>query len=361
MPQQDPSRTEKPTSKRIKKARGDGSVARSQEVGKVVVILSGLVALHLCINLIGDELMELFHFFFTQDLDFNLDEQSVYRLFILCVTRMALMVLPVIMTVGFCAWLATRLQVGHLWTTKVFKPKFGKIFNVIGGIKKLLLNPKVFIRLGKSLLMSAAIGIAPYLVLKREMNNLLPLFYQTAQGTTSYILESASDMVLYALLPMLIISSFDLWYTRWDYTEKLKMTKDEIKDERRQVEGDPVIKRKQRTKMMEVMMRRMMQEVPKADVVITNPTHLAVALRYDVNEAPAPRVLAKGANRVAERIKEIARENNIPIRENKPLAQALYKSVEIGETIPEELYQAVASILASLFKFKARARAQGTG
>ena len=130
------------------------------------------------------------------------------------------------------------------------------------------------------------------------------------------------------------------------------MSKDEIKDEVKQALGDPVIKNKQKQKMMEVMQRRMLQDVPKADVVITNPTHFACALRYDPKETPAPMLLAKGADHLAEKIKEIARENRIPIRENKPLAQALYKQVEIGQVIPEDLYQAVASILAQLDKFK---------
>jgi flagellar biosynthetic protein FlhB len=153
---------------------------------------------------------------------------------------------------------------------------------------------------------------------------------------------------------MIIIGLADLLYTRWDYEENIKMTKSEVKDERKQAEGDPAIKSKQRQKMMAVMMRRMMQDVPKADVVITNPTHLAIAIRYNALEAPAPLVLAKGAGAVAERIKEIAREHGVPVRENKPLARALYKVVEVGDTIPEEFYQAVAAILAQIYKSRPR-------
>ncbi|THB71227.1 MAG: flagellar biosynthesis protein FlhB [Desulfovibrio sp.] len=355
MPQQDPSRTEDPTKKRIKKSRDKGSVARSQEVGKVAVILAGVIILRIYLPYIGEQLMDLFRFFFTESFVFTLNKQNIYNLFLMGSVKIAIMVMPVLLVLGFFAFLSARLQVGSLWTTQVFTPKFGKLFNIVAGVKKLMLDPQVAIRLGKSILMAGAIAIAPYLVLKREMHNIIPLFYQNAQGLAAYMLDNAADMVIYAILPMLIIASLDLWYTRWDYNEQLKMTKDEVKDERKQAEGDPKIKRQQRVKMMEVMMRRMIQEVPKADVVITNPIHLAVALRYDVSEAPAPRVLAKGANRIAERIKEVAREHNVPIRENKPLAQALYKSVEIGDTIPEELFQAVASILASLYKFRASA------
>ncbi|GAB7081009.1 hypothetical protein JCM14635_26820 [Megalodesulfovibrio paquesii] len=185
------------------------------------------------------------------------------------------------------------------------------------------------------------------------MHHLLPLYYQGPEYLAGFMLETGAQVLLNALLPMAAIAAFDLWYTRYEYAENLKMTKDEVKDERKQAEGDPIIKSKQRRNMMEFMQRRMFQQVPKADVIITNPTHYAVALKYDALVAPAPIVLAKGVNRIAQRIKEIGREHGIPIRENKPLAQALYKSVEIGDAIPEEMYQAVAAILAQVYKTKA--------
>ena len=243
-----------------------------------------------------------------------------------------------------------------MWTTKVFKPKFDKVFNVLGGLKKFIINPQMFINLGKNILTAFAIGIAPYIVLSEEIHKVGPLFYTNAEGVAVYLLTTGSRMVVYALVPMLIIAIADTVYTRWNYEEQLKMTKDEIKDERKQAEGDPKVKAEQRKKMLKSMMLRMMQDVPKADVVVTNPTHVAIALQYDPLVAPAPLVLAKGLDNVAEKIKEIARENGVPIRENKPLARALYKSVEIGETIPEELFAATASILAQLDKFKRNRR-----
>jgi flagellar biosynthetic protein FlhB len=184
----------------------------------------------------------------------------------------------------------------------------------------------------------------------------MPLFYQTTHTFAIFLLSNGYDMVLYTLGPMCVIAVLDVWYARWDYEENMKMTKDEVKDEQKQSIGDPAVKAQQKRKMMEFMQRRMLKDVPKADVVITNPTHIACALRYDPRETPAPQLLAKGVDHLAEKIKEIARENHIPIRENKPLAQALYKSVEIGQTIPEDLYQAVASILAQLDKFKRNGR-----
>jgi flagellar biosynthetic protein FlhB len=262
------------------------------------------------------------------------------------------MLIPYMLVIFIVVLVVQRIQVGPLWTTKVFVPKFSQFLNVIGGLQKLVMDPKTVVRLLKSLLSAAAIGVAPYIVLKSKFSLMPTLFYYNVDSIAAFILETGALMVFYALVPMLIIAVADLIYQRWDYEENLKMTKDEVKDERKQAEGDPQVKSEQRGKMMDMMSLRMMQQVPEADVVITNPTHLAIALAYDALKAPAPIVLAKGAGPVAEKIKEVARENNVPIRENKPLAQALYKAVEIGQMIPEEMYQAVAQILAQLYKFK---------
>ena len=254
------------------------------------------------------------------------------------------------------AYITQRLQVGSIWSPKVFEFDLSKLFNPLGAIQKLLINPKTLMQLGKQVLMACIIALAPYSILKNKFYDFLPLFYQTTHTFTVFILDTGFDMVLYTLGPMCLIVILDVWFARWDYSEEMKMTKDEVKDEQKQSIGDPAVKAQQKRKMMEFMQRRMLKDVPKADVVITNPTHIACALRYDPRETPAPQLLAKGVDHLAEKIKEIARDNRIPIRENKPLAQALYKSVEIGQTIPEDLYQAVASILAQLDKFKRNGR-----
>ncbi len=355
MPQSDPSKTEQATPKRRKKARDKGNVAKSQELGKVVSILAGMYGLYAWIGVIYDSLNKIMVRFLRDSMQFTATPESVYDIFKWLSTELARMLIPLLFFIGFLAYLNMRVQVGKLWTTEVFKFKWSR-FNIISGLKRLFISTQTLIRLGKSILQAVVIGFAPYLVIKSEMANFLPLYYTDAAGLSVYLLETGHKMVLYALVPMTIIALADLWYTRWDYEENLKMTKHEIKDERKQAEGDPKVKAEQRKKMMQVMMRRMMQDVPKADVVITNPTHFAVALRYDAMEAPAPRVLAKGADHLAEKIKEIAREHGIPLRENVPLARALYKSVEVGDMIPEDLYKAVASILASLHKFKGKQR-----
>lgn len=350
----DPSKTEKATPKRINKARKDGSVAKGEEMGKIMTLLAGVIGLRVLIDMYYEQFYEIFHWFFTKGIFTELNKHSVYTLFMWCSQKLAILLLPLFLFIAFIAYLILRLQVGKLWTTKVFKPKFSKVFNVLQGMKRLMFNIKTFVRLAKSILLAAIVAIAPYVVIKQELANFIPLFYSDAHQLAIFILRVGYKMTTYAMLPMIVLAIADLWYARWSYQDEMKMTKDEVKDERKQAEGDPKVKQQQKQKMMAVMQQRMMSDVPKADVVITNPTHYAIALRYDPLQAPAPQVLAKGMNKVAERIKEIARENKVPIRENKPLAQALYKQAEIGDIIPEELYQAVAAILAKLNKFTRR-------
>ena len=317
-----------------------------------MVLLSGVLALRFMIGYYHDQFTEIYQWTFREAIFLEVNKSTAYALFTWSIQKIALLVLPFLLVLFFTSYMTMRLQVGKLWTLKPLKPKFAKMFNIMKGIKKLMISPDAFVKLGKSLLQATAVGIAPYIVIKQEMHNLLPLFHADVRGIITFLLTVGYRIACYALIPMMLIAIVDLWYQRWNHEEGLKMTKEEIKDERKQAEGDPKVKQQQQQKMMEMMMSHMFKDIPKADVVITNPTHYAVALQYDALVAPAPLILAKGVNRVAERIKEVARENNIPIEQNVPLAQALYKQVEIGETIPEELFQAVAAILAKLNKFR---------
>lgn len=350
----DPSRTEQATPRQLRKAREKGNVHKSQEVTKTLAVVGGLLGLTLWVGYIGTHLGRLMRHFLGNALtEFTASPAEVVSLCTFLVAEIAGMVLPVVMFIGIIVFIVLRWQVGKLWTTKVFEPKWSK-FNPIPGVKRMLFSGGTWMRMGKSVLQALCIGIAPWMVIKSEMARFSTLYDTDAAGLASYLLTIGAKMVMYALVPMVCIAVVDFFYSRWKYNEDIKMTKDEVKDERKQMEGSPEIKQKQRQKMMQMMARRMMQEVPKADVVITNPTHIAIAIRYNSLEAPAPVVLAKGADRVAEKIKEIARGHKIPIRENKPLARALYKQVEIGEMIPEDLYQAVAAILAQIWKTKPR-------
>ena len=354
----DPSRTEDATPRRREKAREEGNVWKSQEITKTLAIVGGLVGLSIWIGYIGSNMGQIIrHFMGTAILTFKAEPSEVVALCLFVAVELAKMILPVILFIGLIVFVALRAQVGKLWTTKVFKPKLSK-FNPFNGIKRMLFSMDTFVRMAKSVLQAVFIGIAPWMVIKGEMAAFPMLYDADAAGLMWYMLTLGLKVTMWALVPMVGLMLFDYFYSRWQYSENLKMTKDEVKDERRQMEGDPLVKSKQRQKMMQMSARRMMQEVPKADVIITNPTHIAIAIRYNALEAPAPIILAKGADKIAEKIREIAKEHNIPIRENKLLARALYKHVEIGDMIPEEFYQAVAVILAQIWKTRPRPQGQ---
>jgi flagellar biosynthetic protein FlhB len=356
MAQPDPSRTEKATRKRRDKARKKGSVPKSQELPKIVVLFCGVVLLYFLIGNLGKEMQDIYRWSFRNGFSTAINTGEVYQIMVMISKKLAIMLLPIMFVLCVVAFVTQRIQVGKVWYSRLFNPDFSHIINPMAGLQRLFISKETLFNLGKQIAQAAAIAVAPYLVLREEFDNFLPLFYQTPHTLAAYLLTTGMTMVLYALVPMALVAVADIWFSRWNYEENLKMTKDEIKDERKQAEGDPRIKQLQRKKMFEVMKQRMLADVPKADVVITNPTHIACALRYDPLLSPAPILVAKGLDHLAEKIKEIAREHKIPIKENKPLAQALYKSVQIGETIPLELYQAVATILAQLDKYRGKRR-----
>lgn len=349
----DPSKTEKPTPKRIKKARDEGNVAKSQELPKVISVLAGMTAITFWVGHISEDLIGIWKYFFTEAPNFVVTDSNIINLGLWMGKELAYMLFPILFFMALAAFIILRIQVGHLWTTKVFKPKLSK-FNPINGLKRMFFSAETFMRLFKSLAQAICIGVAPWLVVRKEMDTVINLYYLDAAGVIAYILKVGSLMVFYALIPMVALAIFDWWYTRHKYIENLKMTKAEIKDEHKQAEGDMQVKQKIRQRMTSIVMRNLKKNVPKADVIITNPTHIAVALRYDPKEFPAPVVLAMGADKMAERIKEIAREHHVPIRENKPLARALYTQTEVGDMIPADLFQAVASILAQIWQAKGK-------
>ena len=354
--QKDPSRTEEATPKRVKKQREEGNVPKSAELGKAVSLVGGMMALFVWIGPMSEAIKNVFRRFLVHSWEFDPNPQNVYVLTQELMIELCKIIMPIMFFLAVLGFIAQRLQVGKLWTTKVFKFKWQR-FNILKGIKQMMLSPQTALRTIKSLLFAIVLCIIPDWIIWQEHENFLPMYYATTEGVATYMLEMAFKLACYALAPVLAITAFDIWQTRFAYKEGMKMTKDEVKDERKQADGDPVIKNKQRQKMMQMVMKRMLQDVPKADVVVTNPTHIAVALRYNADEFPAPVVLAKGADHLAEKIKAVAREHNVPIRENVPLARALYKAVEIGDMIPEELYKAVATLLASIWKLKPRAAA----
>ncbi len=265
----DPSRTEKATPKRLQKAREKGNVAKSQEVTKTVTLIAGFVGVTFWLGYIARQMMALFRHFLSQGASFEVNDANISALGLWLATEIAKMLLPVMLCIGLAVFISLRAQVGKLWTTKVFEFSLEK-FNPVNGLRRMFLSLQTFIRLGKSLLQALCIGVAPWLILKKEIPNMLSLYDLDAAGVAAYILTTGSRVVIYALAPMAVIAAVDWWYTRWEYAENLKMTKDEVKDERKQQEGDPQVKSKIRQKMAKMSSRRMMAEVPRADVIITS-------------------------------------------------------------------------------------------
>lgn len=353
MPQSDPSKTEDATPRRIRKAREEGNVPKSQELTKAVTTTVGTVVAAMHMPALSSHLREIYRYYLTAAPTFEVTPQSVYAEMVHISQELAAMLLPLLFSIGLAAFVCLRVQIGPLWTTKNMGFKWSR-FNIFNGLKNMFFSLQTFVRLGRSLVQACVIGSIPALIIFQQFDNFLPLYYATPLGITGFMMDLAFRIILWSLPPLYIIGGFDFWYNRYEHSENLKMSKDEVKDEHRNAEGDPQVKSRQRQEMMKVMGRRMLQDVPKADVVITNPTHIAVALSYNPLLAPAPMVLAKGADHLAKKIKEIALEHRIPIRENVPLARALYKSVEVGEMVPEELYKAVAAILAAIWRMKGK-------
>jgi len=260
------------------------------------------------------------------------------------------MLFPLFLTAFSIALLANYLQVGFVLSSESVQPKLSKI-DPIKGFQKLF-SIRSLVELAKNMFKISIVGFVVYVTIRGEIENFIPLMYQSVWGILIYIARVAFKIVLMVCLALIILAALDYIYQKWEFEKNLKMTKQEVKDESKQTEGDPLVKARIKRLQRDMARKRMMASVPEADVVITNPTHLAVALRYDQADMFAPKVVAKGTGFIAENIKDIARKNNVTIVNNKPLARVLYKSVDVDEMIPANLYKAVAEVLAFVYSRK---------
>ena len=267
------------------------------------------------------------------------------------VTLKSLLIMLPFMAFGFVVTLLVSIvQVGWKVSTKPMKPELSKL-NPLNGFKRIFSKDSLF-ELVKSILKIVIIIYIAYTSIKDNANDLFALYDLGLNQAVALVGTLIINTGIKISIVYLVIGLTDFIYQKHKFNEDMKMTKQEVKDEYKNTEGDPQIKGRQRRKMQEVSQKRMMQDVPKADVVITNPTHFAVALKYEAKVSSAPVVLAKGEDYLAQKIKEVARENKIEIVENKPLARMLYHNVDVGAEIPPELYQAVAEVLAAVYKAK---------
>jgi flagellar biosynthetic protein FlhB len=352
---EDEGRTEEPSEYKIRKAREEGRVAKSQElIGALVLLLPTLTLIFLGPSMFRTSL-EMIRFFLTRLNEVDSIVNGMF--FVVFLTYFARLALPVIAVAMLSGIIANLVQTGFLFTTKPLVPKFSKIVPHFGQyFQRTLFSVEGLFNFAKSLVKIAIIGIVSYVIISSKIEQLARL--QTATLWTGFttVAGLTAQLLIIAALLLLGLSIPDYLFQRWQYMESLKMTKQEVKEERKMYEGDPLIKSRLRQRMRELLSRNMAANVPKADVVITNPTHYAVALEWNKDTMPAPMVTAKGADEVAQRIKAIAKESGVPIVENKPLARALYAEVEIGDIIPETYYQAIATVLAHVYKINEERR-----
>jgi len=347
-------KTEAPTGKRRSKAREEGQVAKSVEVGTVAVLLSGLAALYI----FGSFLYGRFEYFLRDSFKIWANPSFTDADFLAFTKRYIedylITLLPIFALILAVTFIVQAIQVGGIKVTwKALAPKLSA-FNPISGLKRLLFSLRSLVELGKSLAKLIIVGWVAYTIISGETDFLINLGDMEVRSIILYILSVMFRIFLWVSIVMIFIAIIDFSYQKYEHEKNLKMTKQEIKDESKQTEGDPQVKSRIKSLQREMAMRRMMENVPKADVVVTNPVHLAIALGYDNFSMSAPTVLAKGAGLVAENIKKRAREHEIPIVENKELARNLYSMVDLGSEIPTTLYQAVAEVLAYVYRLKGK-------
>lgn len=347
-------KTEPATDKKLRDARDEGKVAKSKELTAAFDLIVLFLVLKVFMSFVGEKLLGFFSYIYNRMPDFlnetqkDMSSVTVRNFMNDIILHFLLTCLPFFIFGVVVTILVSIVQVGWKVTTKPMAPKLDK-FNPINGFKRIFSKDAIF-ELIKSVLKIGVILYMAYSSIKSHQNDIFILYELPLKRAVALVGDIIINTGLKISIVYLIVGIVDYIYNKHKFNEDMKMTKQEVKDEFKNTEGDPAIKGQQRKRMQEASQRRMMQDVPKADVVITNPTHFAVAIKYDADTNQAPVVTAKGQDYVAMKIKEIARDNNIRIVENKPLARMLFHNVELGAEIPPELYQSVAEILAMIYK-----------
>ena len=352
-------KTEPATAKKLEDARKKGQVAKSKELPSAIMLLGLFVTLKIYVGILGNGFMDSFNMFYSKIPTFagqnvtQINTVAISSLLSSALVNVLVLGLPFFLMSIILAFVTNIFQVKWKITGEPLKPKFNKL-NPVSGFKKIFSTRSLF-ELVKSIAKIFLLAYVAYTTL-RDKSGVIRLLYDIPLNSAlSTIGTIIIDVGIKMSLLYLIVGFADYAYEKHKFKEDMKMTKQEVKDEYKQAEGDPKIKAKIRQRMQEASRRRMMSAVPKADVVITNPTHFAVAIQYDGEVQKAPVVVAKGADYLAQRIKEVARENKVEIVENKPLARMLYSNVDIDQEIPPELYQAVAEVLAFVYNLKHKA------
>jgi len=346
----DQEKTEQATSKRRQDAREKGQVAKSRELASVAVLGACLLYFYFDASVMANRLMDMMKMSFRKSGQLTITIDTIQSLLFDLVFQIFILLGPFLLIVLLAGFIVNILQVGFLFSSEAITPKFSKI-DPFKGFQRLF-SLRSLVEFVKVILKMAIVGIVAYLTIKDEFKMISPLVDLKANDFLSFIGKVSFKILYTTCWVLVILAILDYVYQRWEHEKSLKMSKQEIKEENRQTEGDPLIKGRIKRLQREIARKRMMAAVPKADVVLTNPTHLAVAIRYQPETMNAPCVIAKGAGFIAERIKEIARNSGVPVIENKAVAQVLYKMVAVEQTIPINLYKAIAEILAYVYSLK---------
>lgn len=346
-------RTERATPKRRNKERDKGNIPKSQDMTSSIMATTGVALLFAFSGYIMSNLQELFRHTFTNLNPQTISTDDIFLIIMPFATATAHIVLPFLLILLVVAVIVVRMQIGYVFATDKIKPKFDNISpkKAFENAKKLFspFEPRTLVELAKSVIKLVVVFLTGFSVLNSRREDLMGLMGMDVLTGFGVIGSILFKMLLNMCLAMLVIGFFDKKFQDYEYEKNIKMTKQDIKDEFKDTEGDPKIKSKVRAIQMQMMQQRMMSKIPTADVVVTNPTHYSIAIKYDKSKAPAPMVVAKGVDFIAFKIREVAQNNNIPIVENKPLAQALYKLVPIDGIIPSDMFVAVAEVLAYVY------------
>ena len=340
-------KTEKATPKKRQDARKKGQVAKSQEINSAFILLCVFVMLKFYLPYMITEIQRFTVGMFNQASQPAFTVQEAYNLFTQVLFLTAKLVAPMMAVALLIGITASYMQVGFLLTPEPLKMKLEKL-DPIKGLKRIF-SKRSLMELFKSIFKITMVGVITYLTIRSKAHVFPTLLDTDIYSTIQFIGDIIFGIAWRVAAAMIILAIIDLVYQKWEHEQSIKMSKHDVKEEYKQTEGNPQIKGKIKEKQRQMSMARMMQDVPKANVIITNPTHLAIAIYYEEGMM-APKVIAKGADKVAEKIREIGISHSIPLVENKPLAQALFKTVEIGDVVPQDLYQAVAEVLAFVYQ-----------
>lgn len=343
-------KTEKATPKKRQDARKKGQVAKSQDVNVAIGMFAVFLFLLFAGSYLKTIILSILKHSFQEYMLLDLTESNLQMIFLEIMKETAMLVGPIMLVGLFAGIAANYFQVGFLFAPESIQMKLEKI-DPIKGFKRIF-SLRSVVEFLKSILKLSIVGVITFLILWSRMDEILIISQKSIGAALSTIADLTLQMGLFAAGALLFLSLLDYLYQKYDFEKNIRMSKQDLKDEFKNSEGDPLIKSKIKQKQREMAMRRMMQEIPNADVIITNPTHYAIALKYDEAKLDAPFVVAKGVDYVAQKIKYIAKENQVTMVENRPLARALYSQAEIGEAIPEEFFKAVAEILAYVYRTK---------